>query len=77
MISSSAGPGLRARSPGGPLTEDVHPSFFWEFAGRVGAPIFAATLVACLLSGHFTPLHGVLMGVGLAMMAVCHWWRVD
>ena len=49
------------------------PGFWWEFVGRVGAPIFAATLVACLLSGEFDPLHGVLMAVGLGMMGVCHW----
>jgi len=50
-----------------------HTGFWWEFVGKVGAPIFAATLVACLLSARFEPLHGVLMGVGLAMMGVCHW----
>jgi hypothetical protein len=49
------------------------PGFWWEFVGKVGAPIFAATLVACLLSGELAPLHGVLMGSGLAMMGLCHW----
>lgn len=49
------------------------PGFWWEFAGRVGAPIFSATLVACLLSERLDPLHGVLMGVGLGLMAFCHW----
>lgn len=49
------------------------PGFFWEFVGKVGAPIFAAALVGCLLSGAFDPLHGALMGTGLGMMALCHW----
>jgi hypothetical protein len=49
------------------------PGFWWDFVGRVGAPIFAATLVACLLSGELTLLHGTLMATGLAMMGVCHW----
>ena len=49
------------------------PGFFWEFAGKVGAPIFAATLVACLLSGQFDLLRGALMASGLGMMGLCHW----
>ena len=49
------------------------PGLWWEFVGKVGAPIFAATLVACLLAGRFEVLHGVLMTAGLGMMIVCHW----
>jgi hypothetical protein len=49
------------------------PGFWWEFVGKVGAPIFAATLVASLLSGEFDPLHAVLMVIGLGMMGLCHW----
>ena len=49
------------------------PGFWWEFVGKVGAPIFAATLVAALLSDGFVTLHGVLMGAGLGMMGLCHW----
>ncbi len=48
-------------------------SFWWDFIGKVGAPIFAATLVACLLSEEFFVLHGVLMLTGLGMMIFCHW----
>ena len=40
------------------------PGFWWEFVGKVGAPMFAATLVASLLSGEFDPLHGVLDVLG-------------
>ncbi len=46
------------------------PGFLWEFVGKVGAPIFAATLVGWLLSGQFALLHGILMGLGLGMMAL-------
>ena len=50
-----------------------HINFWREFVGKVGAPIFAATLVACLLSGKFQALHAILMAVGLGMMAISHW----
>ena len=49
------------------------PGFWWEFVGKVGAPIFAATLVACLLSGEFAPLHAILLAASLGMMGLCHW----
>ena len=50
-----------------------HIKFLWEFMGKVGAPIFAATLVACLLSGKFYLLHGVLLLTGFGMMGLSHW----
>ena len=50
-----------------------HLNFWWGFIGKVGPPIFSATLVACLLSGEFDPLHGILMVTGLGMMGLCHW----
>lgn len=50
-----------------------HINFWREFVGKVGAPIFAATLVACLLSGKFQTLHAMLMVVGFGMMAISHW----
>jgi hypothetical protein len=49
------------------------PGFFWEFVGKIGAPVFAATLVASLLSETFEWLHGSLLALGLTMMGVCHW----
>ena len=51
----------------------VHINFWWEFMGKLGAPIFAATLVACLLSGKYTLLHVILLMTGLAMMGLSHW----
>ena len=50
-----------------------HISFWKEFVGKVGAPIFAGTLVACLLSGKFAWLHIILMVTGIGMMALSHW----
>jgi hypothetical protein len=45
-----------------------HIGFWQEFVGKVGAPIFAGTLVACLLSGKFAWLHFILMTTGIGMM---------
>jgi hypothetical protein len=50
-----------------------HINFWWEFVGKVGAPIFAATLVACLLSEELYLLHGILMLTGIGMMGLSHW----
>ena len=43
--------------------------FWWEFVGKTGAPIFAATLVAALLSDEFELQHGILADVAMGMMA--------
>ncbi len=51
----------------------AHLGFWWEFVGKVGVPLFTATLVGCLLDGEFEPLHGVLLLAGLAMMGLGHW----
>jgi uncharacterized membrane protein YgdD (TMEM256/DUF423 family) len=50
-----------------------HLGFWSTFPGRIGAPIFSGTLVGCLLDGNLIPLHGVLMVVGVALMALGHW----
>ena len=50
-----------------------HTNFWWEFAGKVGGPMFTATFVACLLSGELHLLHGILMMAGLGMMWFSHW----
>ena len=50
-----------------------HRSFWSDLAGRIGPPIFAATLVACLLEREFDPVHLVLLATGLALIATCHW----
>ena len=49
-----------------------HINFWREFMGKVGAPVFAATLVACLLSNELKLLHGILMVTGLGMMGLSH-----
>ncbi len=50
-----------------------HPSFVRELAGQLGPPMFAATLVACLLERAFDPLHIVLLIAGLSLMWAGHW----
>ena len=55
-----------------PVRHD-HENFWLELAGKVGPPIFAATLVGSLLSRQFELMHGVLMGVGLALIGLHHW----
>ena len=50
-----------------------HSNFWWDFVGRIGAPVFAATLVACLLVGEFNLSHAILMATGLGMMGISHW----
>lgn len=50
----------------------MHKRFWLDFVGRVGAPVFAATLVACLLSERFEATHAVLMIVGIGLMALDH-----
>lgn len=49
-----------------------HINFWGEFISKVGAPIFAATLVSGLLSNEFKLLHGILMVTGLGMMGLSH-----
>ncbi len=43
-----------------------------DLAGKLGPPIFAATLVACLLSQEFDVLHLLLLGVGLGLIGMHH-----
>ena len=50
-----------------------HKRFIWEFVGKVGVPIFAGTLVACLLARRLELLHVVLMAAGIGMMLLAHW----
>ncbi len=54
--------------------ETQHVSFWADFAGRIGTPIFAATLVASLLGGEMRPVHYVLLAIGLALIYLNHRW---
>lgn len=46
---------------------------FWVGTlAKIGPPIFAATLVGCLLKGQVQPIHGVLMAVGFALIYLGH-----
>jgi hypothetical protein len=46
-----------------------------DFLGRIGAPIFAATLVGCLLSDQFAFMHGLLLLIGISFMGISHWYE--
>ena len=50
-----------------------HTNYWLDLVSKVGALIFAAALVAGLLSREFGPLHGILMATGLGMMVVWYW----
>ena len=50
-----------------------YPSFWVDLTEKIGPPIVAATLVACLLSGRFEYLHGILLGGGCLLIWVNHW----
>ena len=50
-----------------------HYSFWMDFLGKIGAPIFAATLVGCLLTKQFTTIHGLLLLIGIIFMGISHW----
>jgi len=41
--------------------------------GKVGKPILAATIVACLSSGELYLLNGILMLTGIGMIGLSHW----
>ncbi len=52
-----------------------HTALWIDFAGKIGPPVFAATLVACLLGGADLR-HIVLIAAGLLMMLLDHWYSV-
>jgi len=54
--------------------EHDHTSFFIELAGKLGPPVFAATMVACLLARRYEPSHLVLMGIGILLIGLHHWY---
>ena len=49
------------------------PGFWWELIGKLGGPIFAATLVACLLEQRFQIAHLALLATGFGLLAAGHW----
>ena len=52
-----------------------HKKFWIDFSGRVGPPIFAATLVGCLLSLKIEWIHIVLLIIGLGLIGINHWYE--
>lgn len=52
-----------------------HYSFWMDFLGKIGAPIFAATLVGCLLAKQFTAIQGLLLVMSMIFMGISHWYE--
>ena len=52
-----------------------HRGFWPDMLSKVGTPVFAATLVACLLKEEVQLIHIILMSTGLALMYLGH--RLD
>ncbi len=46
------------------------PPLWRDLASRIGPPVFAATLVACLLQRTYDPLHIALLVTGLALIGI-------
>ena len=49
-----------------------HRVFVVDMLAKIGTPVFAATLVGCLLKDEVRVVHIVLMSVGLALMYLGH-----
>ena len=52
--------------------ERQHLNFWMDLAGRIGAPIFAVTLVGCLMSQRLEVVHGVLLAAGVGLIFLNH-----
>ncbi len=52
-----------------------HMPFYKDLLGRIGAPIFAATLVGCILQERSDWKHWVLLAVGLTLIVASHRWQ--
>ncbi|MHC5113119.1 MAG: hypothetical protein ACYTGP_01665 [Planctomycetota bacterium] len=49
-----------------------HRAFWLDLLTKIGVPVFAATLVGCLLTGEFELVHAVLLATGLALIFLGH-----
>lgn len=54
------------------MASEAKHGFWLHFLGKIGAPVFSATLVGCLLTEHLGWLHSVLLWVGLVLIFVEH-----
>ena len=51
-----------------------HRNFLIDVGGKIGPPMFAATMVACLLAGRMQLSHLALMAIGVFLIALDHWY---
>ncbi len=49
-----------------------HRAFPIDMLSKIGTPVFAATLVGCLLKDDVRVIHIILMSIGLGLMYLGH-----
>lgn len=52
-----------------------HKQFWIDLSGKIGPPVFAATLVACLLSNRIEVTHLLLLAASLGLIAADHYYN--
>ena len=52
----------------------THRGFWPDLISKIGVPIFAGTLVGCVLKDDVTWVHGGLLTLGLALIYLGHRW---
>jgi len=51
-----------------------HANFYVDLMGRLGPPLVSATLAGCIITDSVIPVHILLMGTGVAFIALHHWF---
>ena len=49
-----------------------HRAFLLDMLAKIGAPMFAATLVSCLIKDEIRLIHIILISIGLAFLYLGH-----
>jgi hypothetical protein len=54
--------------------EHNHTNFYVDLMGRLGPLLVSATLAGCIITDSVIPVHILLMGTGVAFIALHHWF---
>jgi len=54
------------------MSAPAHLPFWKDMAHKIGAPMFAGTIVGCTLAGKVELVHGVLLAIGAALIFSSH-----
>jgi hypothetical protein len=54
------------------MSAPTHLPFWKDMAHKIGAPMFAGTIVGCTLAGKIEPAHWVLLAIGTALIFFSH-----